>query len=473
MQNLEIYKDTKRNEKCPCGSGKIFKKCCMKEYREARKRGEKANSIKFSAFSPIKPLEQSDAKSFMRYYDKILFFSYKYRTNSKMIVEDNFAQFLSRERDYFYEDREAILEAFIQEHPPTEEENELIEAIRDTRYELFILLEYAKSTAIISDTKGYTYNVQTLTTPFNEMFTKKPIMMKTALIPYKNRYILDGRYAIVQEKMSKEIQKEIETIPTLGRQTNFQKEGTIRIFPVTINLTLFCDAVNFEEMESIVLNSIPNSFTQKMLDMFKDTPFERTSFVSSFVRSMDFLSEMQEDELKEMYLINGLSISNYELNGNSSVIPYDILEKYYKQKSLDKSISEGVYKNVQNAKAIVKDGGENILQTSSFYSMLGVFYINDYDIDEFKFLEQLRSEDARKVFSQEIETLFYIINEHIDFDITPVFLDFALDLDEVIDEIDKFRDYMGELFMRGTPKQVMEYSIYKGKKKPKIMSLFN
>jgi len=98
---------------------------------------------------------------------------------------------------------------------------------------------------------------------------------------------------------------------------------------------------------------------------------------------------------------------------------------------------------VQNAKAIVKDGGENILQTSSFYSMLGVFYINDYDIDEFKFLEQLRTKNARKVFSQEIETLFDTINENIDFDITPVFLDFALDLDEVIDEIDKFRDYMG------------------------------
>ena len=464
MKNLAIYNDTKRNEKCPCGSGKIFKKCCMKEYREAKKRGEKANLAKFSTFSPIKSLEQSDAKSFMKYYDKILLFSYKYRTNSKMIVEDDFAQFLSRERDYFYEDREAILEKFIEEHSPSKEESEIIEAIRESRYDLFILLEYGEKTAVISDTKGDTYNVQTLTTPFNEMFTKRPIMMQTALIPYKNRYILDGRYAVVQEKMSRAIQKEIDVIPTLGRQTHFQKEETINFFPITINLTLFSDAIHFEKMEDIVLRNIPDDFTQKMLDLFKDTPFERSSFVSSFVRSMDFLSETQEDELKELNLLNGISISNYEVNGDNSVIPYNILEKYYNQKSLDKSISDGVYKNVQNAKAIVRDGGKNILQASSFYSMLGVFYIHDYNIDEFKFLEQLHSEDARRVFSQEIEKLFDTINANIDFDITPVFLDFALDLDGVIDEIDEFREYLGELFVRGNPKQMMEYSIYKGKK---------
>ena len=465
MKNLAIYNDTKRNEKCPCGSGKIFKKCCMKEYREARKRGEKGNSAKFSTFSPIKPLEQSDAKLFMKYYDKILFFSHKYRTNSKMIVEDDFNQFLSRERDYFYEDREAILEKFMEEHPPSEEESEIIKAIRESEYDIFILLEYGERTAVISDTKGDTYNVQTLTTPFNEMFTKTPIMMQTALIPYKNRYILDGRYAVVQEKMSKAIQKEIDTIPTLGRQTHFQKEGAINIFPVTINLTLFCDAIHFEKMEDIVLRNIPNDFTQKMLDLFKDTPFERTSFVSSFIRSTDFLIETQEDELLEVKLINGLSISNYEINGDSSVIPYDILEKYYKQKSLDKSISKGIYKQVEDAKAIVRDGGKNTLESSSFYSMLGAFYINDYNIDGFKFLEQLRSEDARRVFSQEIEKLFDTINKNIDFEITPVFLDFALNLDDTIDEIDNFREYLGGLFVYENPKQIMEYSIYKGKEK--------
>ena len=38
MKNdISIYENIKRNEECPCGSGKIFKKCCMSEYREAKK----------------------------------------------------------------------------------------------------------------------------------------------------------------------------------------------------------------------------------------------------------------------------------------------------------------------------------------------------------------------------------------------------------------------------------------------------
>ena len=88
-------------------------------------------------------------------------------------------------------------------------------------------------------------------------------------------------------------------------------------------------------------------------------------------------------------------------------------------------------------------------------------------------MEQLRSEEARRVFSQEIEKLFDTINANIDFDITPVFLDFALDLDGVIDEIDEFREYLGELFVRGNPKQIMEYSIYKGKKSNIFTKIMN
>lgn len=296
-------------------------------------------------------------------------------------------------------------------------------------------------------------------------------MMQTALIPYKNRYILDGRYAVVQEKMSREVQREIEMIPTLGRETHYQQEKTLYLFPLSINLTIFCDAIHFEEMESMLLHNIPDDFTQKMVDMFQDTPFEKISLASSFIRSMDFLNEVNGNELKEARLLNGLPISNYEMNGDSSVIPYDVLKLYYKQKSLDKSISKGVYKNVQNAKATVKAGEENILLASTFYSMIGMFSIHDYDIDEFEFLEQLRSLDARRVFSREIENLFENIQKDLDFEIYPVYLDFALDLDSIIDEIDEFRDFMGGLFVYKHPKKMQEYSIYKGKK-PKRLGVF-
>lgn len=472
MQDITIYEDTKRNEKCPCGSGKIFKKCCMKEYREAKKRGETRSPIRFSTFSPLKPLSSDEAQTFMHYYDQILLFSYYYRTDGEMIVTDDLMTLLTRERKYFYEDRENILEEFIKENPPTtEEQEELIKAIKESRFEVFILLEYRTNTAVVADTKGDSYSVQALTTEFDKMFSRKPLMMHTVLIPYKNRYILDGRYQVIDEKMNREVRKEIDNLPTLGFETHYQKEKTIVVFPVSINLTIFCDAIHFEEMEDIVLRNIPNDFTQKMVDLFDDTPFERVSFVSSFIRSMDYLNEINGDEIKEVTLVNGLSLSNYEFNGDSSVIPYEVLEKYYKQKSLNKSISKGVYENVQNAKKIVEEGGENILKASSFYSMIGVFYIHSHDIDEFEFLEYLSSLDTREIFSKEIEGLFETINQDIDFEITPVFLDVALDLDGIIDRIDEFRDYMGGLFVYGNLKKIMDYSRYKGKK-PKRFKLF-
>ncbi|SFV71454.1 hypothetical protein MNB_SV-13-1418 [hydrothermal vent metagenome] len=439
----------------------------MKEYREAKKRGKNGSSVKFSTFSPLKALSSDDTKYFMYYYDKILLFSYHYRTNGELIVADDLMTFLSAEREYFYENKEPILEAFIKEHPPTTEEEALIEAIRESQFDAFILLEYGRNTAVISDTSGNSYNVQALTTPFNKIFSKKPLMMYTALIPYKNRYILDGRYAVIQEKMTKEVKKEIANIPTLGRETQYQKEKSIITFPVSINLTVFCDAVHFEKMENIILKNIPHNFTQKMLNQFKDTPFERVSFTSSFIRTMDYLNDINGDDIKEMHLLNGLSISNDEVNGESSIIPYEILEKYYQQKDLNQSISKGIYKNVQDAKEIVKEGRENILQASSFYSMIGVFYIHDYDIDEFSFLEYLNSLESRKAFSQEIEALFETLNADIDFDMTPVYLDFTLELDDIIDEIDAFRDYMRGLFVRHNFKKIIEYSQYKDRK-PKL-----
>lgn len=473
VKDFSIYKDTKRNEKCPCGSGKIFKKCCMKAYREAKREGRDDSSIKFSTFSPLLPLTSDEARTFMKLYDELLLFSYTYRTNSKEIVldEDGLNQFFNEERNYFYEQREEVLASYIEQKVLNDEESEVIEAIKEAKFGVFYLVEYGEKNAIVVDEKTNIYNVQMLTTPFTEIFPSKPIVILTALIPYKNRYILDGRFAVIEDKIPK---SEIEVIKNLPKRTfeiNYQKEPNYIIFPTSINLTLFCDALHFEEMEDIVLHQIPDEFTQKMVDIFKDTPFEKISFVSSFVRSMDYLSEVNGVEEKELRLVNGLSISNYELNGDTSVIPYDVLELYYKQKKLHQSISESVYQTVQRAKEYVASGEKNKYQASSFYSMLGVFYIQEQNINEFEFLEYINTKETREVFTKEIEKLFDDINSTVEFEITPIFLDFAIDLDNIIDEIDTFRDYMGSLMRLGHPKQLQHYSLYKDKK-PKRFGLF-
>ncbi|RLA75987.1 MAG: hypothetical protein DRG30_03835 [Epsilonproteobacteria bacterium] len=295
--------------------------------------------------------------------------------------------------------------------------------------------------------------------------------MQTALIPYMDRYILDGHYKIIDHKLGREATKELNRLPSLGVEVNYQQEKSINLYFLTINITVSCDATRFEEMESIILHNIPDDFTQKMVDMFQHIPSEKISLASSFIRTMDFLDTVHGYTEKETRLLSGLPTSNYELNGGGSVIPYDILKIYYDQKSLDKSISEGVYQNVKNAKALVKNGEENRLYASVFYSMIGTFAINDQDIDEFRFLEDLRSERARKVFTYEIEKLFNNLEEDIDFEMYPVFLDFTLSLHDIMDEIDEFRDFMGGLFVKKNLKKMHEYSVYKDSK-PNIFTKF-
>ena len=92
-----------------------------------------------------------------------------------------------------------------------------------------------------------------------------------------------------------------------------------------------------------------------------------------------------------------------------------------------------------------------------------LFYIHSHNIDEFEFLKELYTKEARELFAQEIENLFDTINSNLDFEITPIFLDFALDLDEIIDEIDEFRGYMEGLFFHNI-NNIKKYSILKGKK---------
>ncbi|MEA2027880.1 MAG: hypothetical protein U9N49_02760, partial [Campylobacterota bacterium] len=418
-------------------------------------------------------LSLDDAKTFTTFYDRVLRFSYSYRTNSQIIVseDDNFKQFYSEERNYFYQQKDAVIEAFVAQNTLSDEEYELIEAIKEAKFGAFFLLEYGEKNAVISDDEANVYNVQMLSTPFNQIFTHKPMTIITALIPYKNRYILDGRYGVVQEQIPKKAMEEIRNLLKHHPEVQYQKENNFRIFATSINLTLFCDALHFEEMEDIVRHCIPDEFTQNMVNIFADTPFEKTSFVSSFIRTMDYLHDVNgEDE--EIRILNGLSISNHEVNGEAPLIPSDILNLYYKQKPLDQSISRSVYEMVQYAKKDVANGAKSVLQASSFYSMLGVFYIQTDNINEFEFLEYINSQESREVFNAEIEKLFEKLNKTIDFKITPIFLDFAIDLDSIIDEIDDFREYMGSLLKIGTPKQLQEYSIYKGKK-PKKFNLFH
>ena len=449
MQNLAIYADTKRNEKCPCGSGKIFKKCCMKEYRDRRKIIESAI---FSTFSPIQPLSIEDINLFQKFYDDILIYIRNHKNYSKIKFDND-------EREILYKNRTEILNDFQKNNILNDAQNEIVEAVREAKFEMFALCAYSERRAVVVDLETNAYNVQALITDFTNLFKEKNVLMYTALIPYKNRYILDGYYTYI--KIGQDTVNEIKKLPTYGLEMNFQKEKKITFFPVSINLCLFSDALHYEKMEKIILENTSKEFTENILNLFEDTPFESKFLVSSFFRSIDFLYYTDEDALNKVNLLSGLPVSNFEKNGDSSVIPYDILTSYYQQKSLDKSASKDIFKSIKYAKELVAKGEENILQASSFYTMFGVFYIDNDKIDNFDFLTPLRSENGRKAFTKIIEESFDTINQDLDFDITPVYLDFGLDYNDIVDEIDTYRQSKDSLYRWETLEEIRKYSIYK------------
>ena len=120
-----------------------------------------------------------------------------------------------------------------------------------------------------------------------------------------------------------------------------------------------------------------------------------------------------------------------------------------------------IFKSIKYAKELVAKGEENILQASSFYTMFGVFYIDNDKIDNFDFLTPLRSENGRKAFTKIIEESFDTINQDLDFDITPVYLDFGLDYNDIVDEIDTYRQSKDSLYRWETLEEIRKYSIYK------------
>ncbi|RLA69235.1 MAG: hypothetical protein DRG30_10395, partial [Epsilonproteobacteria bacterium] len=339
--NISIYKDTKRNEKCPCGSGKIFKKCCMKEYREREKFVESAI---FSTFSPIQPLSLEDIKIFQKVYDDIILSVRKHKKYSKFDYDYD-------EREILYKNRTEILNDFQKNNILNGAQNEIVEALREAKYDLFALCEYSDRTAVVVDSETNAYNVQALITDFTNLFKEKNVLFYTTLISYKNRYILDGYYIYIE--IGQDTISEMKKLPSYGLEMNFQKKKKITFFPVSINLCLFTNALHYEKMEKIVLEHTSKEFTQNILNLFQDTPFESKFLVSSLIRSIDFLYYTDKDALNKVKLLSGLPVSNFEKNGNNSVIPYDILKSYYQQNDLDKSMSKDISKNIKYAKELV------------------------------------------------------------------------------------------------------------------------
>jgi hypothetical protein len=200
----------------------------------------------------------------------------------------------------------------------------------------------------------------------------------------------------------------------------------LKAFPVSFNFAFFSEAIHFEEMERVILEEIPDSFTQELLELFQETPFESKFLVSSFIRSSDFLYDYNDaDGIKITDLAQKCIGEDFMGKGEERVIPFASTKMYYKQKPLARSRSKNLLETIQDAKEIGADGDMIQYKLYSFYTLWGFMFIEEENIDEFRFLKSIYSKEGRKTVTQKIEALCKILSDKAGFEIAPIFPDFA------------------------------------------------
>jgi len=244
----------------------------------------------------------------------------------------------------------------------------------------------------------------------------------------------------------------------------------LKAFPVSFNFAFFAEAIHFEKMEKIILEEIPNSFTQELLELFQETPFESKFLASSLVRSSDFLHDYNDvDGIKITDLVQSCMGEDFIVRGKEKVIPFATTKLHYRQKPLARSRSKKLLEAIKDAKEIGADGDMIQYKLHAFYTLWGFMFIEEEKIDEFRFLKSIYSKEGRKTVTQKIESLCKILSDKAGFEIIPIFLDFSLDLDGIVDEIYDFRAYFNSKKIY-RPSDVREYSLYK--KKRRFFGLF-
>jgi len=462
LEDITVYDDTKRNDKCPCGSGSIFKKCCMREYREAKKSGDKSGAI-LSSHSPFEPLRDEDKKFFQKFYQDFFIFSHQYRNNSDIIliddITDKITDFISNERVYFYKNKNKIIDSFIETKKPATQELELLENLRDAKLADYILMSCKDDTAVLMDFESNIYNVQALSSPFNEIFKHKSkyLGIETIVMPYKDYYVSDGVYSAFE--IDSKIAKELDKVPLSQPAVKYSKTKDITILPLLNHFAIFCDAEDFIKMEGIILKEIPNLFAKGLLSLFDEEYLEKKYIVPAFFRSTDLANELNNEKGDRQFsiMIGGSPISSYEMGNRDEIIPYKVLEKYYQQKALVNSASESVYENIEKSKSVLFSPS-----ISSFYTMIGMINIDKSRIDDFvDFLEKFDKPKMREKLMLGVNNLFEELSKKYKIDMFAIYLGVGIDLDSIYYEINEYRDTLGKLQI--SQEQTKRYSINKGK----------
>ena len=181
-------------------------------------------------------------------------------------------------------------------------------------------------------------------------------------------------------------------------------------------------------MENIVLEKIPQAFSEGLMALFEEAYSYRKNMISSFLRSTDLVHELNNEEGDQIFshIIGAAPVTNFEMQSKTDAISYSILKKYYSQKPIEKSQSRESYNKANNKNRLAK----KLASYSSYYTMLGIAHIEEDRIGDFiDYLEIFNAKEKREELTTGLKNLFDELGKKAGFDITPVFLGVGIDLD--------------------------------------------
>ncbi|MDQ1268180.1 MAG: hypothetical protein QG560_823 [Campylobacterota bacterium] len=201
------FEEAKRNDPCPCGSGKKYKKCCMQK-----------NQNPLSTLAPYKllykpKLSKEEVKNYYNCYNKLLTFAYsKYakinkrpKKNSIFNIMENGTYFcdldlmgsgeISDIRDYF-----ATHPKIINEYLKTEQESlntlelKTITNFKHILYDQFIIMERINNSEVLAwnTNNKKIYLVYGLYDPIAKIVQELPCIASLILLEYEERIVFDG-----------------------------------------------------------------------------------------------------------------------------------------------------------------------------------------------------------------------------------------------------------------------------------------
>lgn len=228
-----LYENAGRNDPCPCGSGKKYKKCCMERIE--------------NPLSTLKPVPQKYAKNRIDEADKkyicdnykalleLAFEEYSKKNNrnkkSLSTGEEDNRELISRMitektlfdiQGYMLNNFSAMVKKYAKKNRPQPENYSIVKS-----WEYFIAGEFTVVEVLDSGSAVFwhnktnrLYHVHSLYDDFREVLLSIPAQIHTVLLPYKGKIVYSGfaaqREPVIDEGEIREIQREYVAVREKG-----------------------------------------------------------------------------------------------------------------------------------------------------------------------------------------------------------------------------------------------------------------